>query len=212
VAGGVYGERKKMKALFVADQIGGQSVVSNEIENWIGETKIAGFMLAKKLREHLENYKNEIDIKFPARAEKIEKQADGTFLVTIKGEKFATKTILFCTGGRHRHLEVKGEKELTGKGVSFCATCDAPFFREQNVAVVGGGNSALEAVEDLLKYAQKVYLIVRKSKEEIKGDATTLEEILKNEKVEIITYSAVQEIYGEKMMTGLRLKNLQTAG
>lgn len=210
VAAGVYAARKKMKTLFVADQIGGQSVVSNEIENWIGEVKIAGFMLAKKLREHIENYKNEIDIKFPARAEKIEKNPDGTFQVKIGEEVFQTKTVVFCAGGRHRKLDVKGEQEFIGKGVAYCATCDAPFFRDQAVAVVGSGNSGLEAVVDLLKYVKKVYLIVRKDTKEVRGDQMTLEEILNDERVEVIDHSVVQEIYGEKMMTGFKLKNLKT--
>lgn len=210
VAAGVYAARKKMKTLFVADQIGGQSVVSNEIENWIGETKIAGFMLAKKLKEHVESYKDEIDIKFPARIEKVEKNVDGSFGVKIGEEVFQSKTVLICTGGRHRKLGVAGEAEFTGKGVAYCATCDAPFFRDQTVAVVGGGNSGLEAVVDLLQYASKIYLIVRKGEGNLAGDPVTLEKILQDEKVEVLYKSEVQEILGDKLVEKIRVKNSET--
>ncbi|MCK4635455.1 MAG: FAD-dependent oxidoreductase [Candidatus Moranbacteria bacterium] len=206
VAVGVYAARKKMKTAFVADQIGGQSIVSDGIENWIGEINIAGPILAKKLKDHIENYKDEIEMRFPARADKIEKNEDGTFSVFIGEEKLKTKTIVVCTGGRHRKLGVLGEEKFNGRGVVYCATCDAPFFKEKDVVVVGGGNSGLEAVVDLLKYADKIYLIARNGK--LRGDSVTQEEIIDNEKVEIIYHSEVQEVLGDKMVEGVKIKNL----
>lgn len=210
VAAGVYAARKQIKTAFIAESIGGQSVVSDGIENWIGELNIPGPMLAKKLKDHIENYKDVIDMKFPARADKIEKNEDGTFTVFVGDEKLETKTVVVCTGGRHRHLGVSGEEEFNGKGVAYCATCDAPFFKDKDVAVVGGGNSGLEAVVDLLKYANKVYLLDREAEGAMKGDPATFEEIMESGRVEVFYRADSQEILGDKMVSGLRFKNLDT--
>ncbi len=210
VAAGVYAARKQIKTAFITDSIGGQSIVSDGIENWIGELNIPGAMLAKKLKDHIENYKDEIDIKFPARTDKIEKNEDGTFNVFVGDEKLETKSVIICTGGRHRHLNVPGEKEFNGRGVAYCATCDAPFFKDKDVAVVGGGNSGLEAVVDLLKYANKVYLLDREAKGEMKGDPATFEEIMESGRVEVFYQADSQEVLGDKMVSSLRFKNLDT--
>lgn len=210
VAAGVYAARKKIKTAFIAEQIGGQSVVSDGIENWIGEINIPGAMLAKKLKDHIENYKDEIDMRFPARADKIEKNEDGTFSIFVGDEKLETKTIVLCTGGRHRKLGVSGEEEFNGRGVAYCATCDAPFFKDKDVAVVGGGNSGLEAVVDLLKYANKVYLLDREAEGEMRGDPATFDEVMESGRVEVFYRADSQEVLGDKMVTGLRFKNLDT--
>lgn len=210
VAAGVYAARKQIKTAFIAESIGGQSIVSDGIENWIGELNIPGPMLAKKLKDHIENYKDVIDMRFPARADKIEKNEDGTFTVSVGDEKLETKTVVVCTGGRHRHLGVPGEEEFNGRGVAYCATCDAPFFKDKDVAVVGGGNSGLEAVVDLLKYANKVYLLDREVEGAMKGDPATFEEIMESGRVEVFYRADSQEILGDKMVSGLRFKNLDT--
>lgn len=208
VSAGVYAARKQIKTAFIAETIGGQSVVSDGIENWIGEVNIPGVMLAKKLKDHIENYKEEIDIKFPARVSKVKKNEDGTFSVYVGEEKLQTKTVVMCTGGRHRHLGVPGEEEFNGKGVAYCATCDAPFFKDKDVAVVGGGNSGLEAVVDLLKYANKVYLLDREAEGEMKGDPATLEEIMSSGRVEVFYRANTKEVVGDEMVTGLRFENI----
>jgi alkyl hydroperoxide reductase subunit F len=185
--------------------------VSDGIENWIGEPLISGPALAKKLKEHLEAQKENIDLFIGQNVDRIEKKDDGTFDVVVGTQRYATKTVVLCTGARHRRLGVPGEKEFEGRGVAFCATCDAPFFRDKDVAVVGGGNSGLEAVIDLLAYARTIYLVARKnSRDELRGDPITREKAFASQKVHVIYGSEAVEVIGEKMVSGLRYKNIAT--
>lgn len=207
VAAGVYAARKSMKAAVIADQIGGQSVVSDGIENWIGEKLIPGSELAKKLTDHLEGYKDVIDLKIPEKVESIAKKDNDYHVITSNGE-YSTKSIVLCSGGRHRRLGIVGEDQFEGKGVAFCATCDAPFFREKDVAVVGGGNSGLEAVVDLLPYVNKVYLLVRDDAPH--GDPVTMKEVEESDKVEIVRHAESQEVKGDVMVEGLVYEDNET--
>jgi len=207
VAAGVYAARKQIKTALFASQIGGQSVVSDSIENWIGEEVISGSDLAIKLKKHLEAQGDSIDLHIGEKVDLVNKKEDGTFEVVVGDDLYQTKTIIVCSGGRHRKLDVPGEDKFEGRGVAFCATCDAPFFKDKDVAVVGGGNSGLEAVADLVKYANKVYLIARKDEKGLRGDPITLDEIKNSDKVEIIYESNAAEILGEQMVTGLKYKN-----
>ena len=211
VAAGVYAARKQMTTALFANQIGGQSVVSDGIENWIGEPLISGPALALKLKKHLEEQKESIDLFIGTTVDAVTRNADGLFTVTAGEAHYSTKTVIMATGGRHRRMDVPGEAEFEGKGVAFCATCDAPFFRDKHVAVVGGGNSGLEAVVDLLAYAAHIYLVARKtSQAELRGDPVTQEKILASDKVTIIYGAEAAEVHGEKMVTGLTYNILAT--
>lgn len=204
VAAGVYAARKKIKTAVVAESFGGQSIVSASVENWIGEKSISGYDLAKKLEEHLKS-QEEIDILESERVETVAKTDSGFSVKTKSGKVLETKTVLVATGGRHRRLNVPGEAKFEGRGIVFCATCDAPLFRGKTVAVVGGGNAGLEAVVDLFPYAEKIYLIVRADK--VKGDPVTFEEVRQSPKVEIIYNAETQEVLGDAMVSGLRYKD-----
>ena len=207
IAAGVYAARKKMHAAVVTETIGGQSIVSAGIENWIGEKAISGIDLAKKFEAHL-RAQEDLEIVQPAKVTRITRGVKHFIVHTKERGTFETKTVIIATGGRHRRLNVPGEDIFDGKGVAYCATCDAQLFRDKNVAVVGGGNSGLEAVIDLLPYAKKVYLLTRE--DGLKGDPVTQEKILSSDKVEIIYKTDTQEILGETMVTGLRYKDLST--
>ncbi len=200
VAAGVYAARKQMKAMLVADQIGGQSVVSDGIANWIGDILIPGPELAKKLKDHLESYKEDISLSLQDTVTSIERDGD-MFLVKTKKDVYKTKTVIVTTGGRHRKLGVPGEDDFNGKGVAYCATCDAPFFRDKDVAVVGGGNSGLESVVDLLPYAKKVYLLARR--DELRGDPITQKIVRDSGKVEILYKTNTLKISGSAMVESL---------
>jgi len=206
VAAGVYAARKQIKTALFASQIGGQSVVSDGIENWIGEEVISGPDLAIKLKKHLESQKDNIDLHIGKTVDKVNKKEDGTFEVVVGEDIYETKTVLVCSGGRHRRLGVPGESDFEGRGVAYCATCDAPFYKDKDVAVVGGGNSGLEAIVDLLKYVNKIYLIARKPEGELRGDPITQEQVLNSDKVEVIYESNALAIVGETMVTGLKYK------
>ena len=207
VAAGIYAARKKIKTLLITDTFGGQSLVSNDIQNWIGTKSISGFDLAKALEEHL-RAQDGIEIQDGQLVTGV-KKTDSGFEVATNGDKtFQTKYILITSGSRRRRLGVPGEDAFDGKGVVFCTTCDAPLFGGKTVVVVGGGNSALEGVVDLIPYASKIYLMVRS--EVLKGDLITQEKVKSHPQVEILWNGVVEEIKGEKLVTGIKYKNMKT--
>lgn len=208
VAAGVYAARKQMKVLFLTESFQSQSAVSASIENWIGTVTIAGWEFAGALEKHLRAQEG-IEIKTGEKAVKIEELPQGGYVIlNDQGARYETKTVVVASGGRHRHLDVPGEEKFTGKGVVYCSTCDAPFFRGKKVAVVGGGNAGLEAVEDLLPYANEIILIVRSG--ELKGDQITQEKVLASPKVSVIYQALTEEVLGETQVMGLRYKNSVT--
>src|ERR1700722_17758402 len=207
VAAGVYAARKKMKSLLITDTFGGQSLVSNDIQNWIGTKSISGFDLAKSLEEHLRAQEG-IEIVDGELVTSIVKK-DNAFTVTTNGGKtFDTKYILLTSGSRRKRLGVPGEDAFDGKGVVYCTTCDAPLFGGKTVVVVGGGNSALEGVLDLIQYASKIYLMVRS--EILRGDPVSQEKIKAHPNVEILWNSTIEEIRGDKFVTGVKYMNMKT--
>ena len=207
IAAGIYASRKKIKSLLITDSFGGQSIVSDKIENWIGETEISGFELAKKLENHLKSQQG-IEILENKLVSKIEKIENGFKIFTNNNKVFETKYVLVASGSSHRKLNVPGEKEFEGRGVFYCATCDAPLMKNKTAAVIGGGNSGLEAVLDLIPYASSIYLL--EYGEKLKGDAITQEKIKSNSKVQIITLAETIEITGENFVRGLKYKDRQT--
>jgi alkyl hydroperoxide reductase subunit F len=208
VAAAVYTARKKMKTMVITEDFGGQSASSSGIENWIGEQSITGIELGEKLEKHVRAQEG-IEVKMPQKVAAAKEEPDCTFHVTTdKGDTYRSKTLIIATGAHHRRLNVPGEKNLEGRGVAFCSTCDALFFRDVDVAVVGSGNAALEAVIDLISYAKSVYLLIRR--DEPKGDPITLEKALGSPKVRVISNAEVQEILGDQAVTGLRYKEKET--
>ncbi|MDP3710273.1 MAG: FAD-dependent oxidoreductase [bacterium] len=209
----VYTARKKLKTLLITESFGGQSIVSDDVQNWIGEKHISGFDLAKKMEDHVRNFPTDVDIKAPELAVGIktlncqpDKQNCIFEVISDKGNKYEGKTIILTAGARRRKLGIPGEKEFDGKGVAYCSTCDAPLFAEKKVAVVGGGNAGLEAVQDLFPYAEEIYLL--EYSEKLKGDPITQEEIKKNPKLkEIIFNTETVRVNGDKFVTGLIYKN-----
>lgn len=201
IAAGIYSARKQMKTLFLTESFGGQSTVSAGIENWIGTVSISGWEFAQSLEKHLRAQEG-IEIVSGMKASGVTEQSGHYVVHATNGSQYETKAIIIATGGRHRHLDIPGEEKFIGKGVVFCSTCDAPFFRNKKVVVVGGGNSGLEAVEDLLPYASDITLMVRS--ELLKGDAVTQEKILASEKVKVVYNALAQEVLGEMKLEGLR--------
>jgi len=222
-AAAVYVARKRLKTLLITESFGGQSIVSDDIQNWIGEKHISGFDLAKKFEEHARAFPDVVEIKMPERATEIKrikclpdgKAGDSASricdfeVVTDKGGKYEGKSIILASGARRRRLNIPGEDKFDGKGVAFCSTCDAPLFSGKKVAVVGGGNAGLEAVIDLFPYASEVTILEYGSA--LKGDPVTQEEIKKNPKLnEIIFNAQTLEVLGDKFMTGIRYKDTKT--
>ncbi len=206
VAAGVYAARKQMRAVVITDRIGGQSTVSATVENWIGEVSIKGTALAEKLETHL-RAQDGLEIAQPVRATALERHDHGIFSVQCDNDTvYNAKNVLIVTGGRHRHLNVPGEEKFKGRGVVYCSTCDAPMFRDKVAAVVGTGNSGLEAVEDLLPWAQKIILISNNDK--ITGDPVTFDRIMASGKVDVLYNALTTEIVGDVLVSGLRYKDV----
>ena len=205
-AAAVYAARKKFKTAVITDLFGGQSVVSDDIQNWIGEEHITGLGLAKKFESHVRAQEG-IEILTGEKATQIGKTEEGFEVMMESGKKIETKTVVMAAGARRRKLGVPGEEKFAGKGVAYCATCDAPLFADKTVAVVGGGNAGLESALDLESYAEKIY-ILEKTKS-LRGDEVTLEKVKNSPKMEVIFGAEVAEITGEKLVAGLKYKDEQ---
>jgi alkyl hydroperoxide reductase subunit F len=196
VAAGVYAARKKINTLLISEYIGGQSMQTAVIENWIGDIKLTGFELTQKLENHLRAQAG-LAIKTSEKIISVKKDCDN-FSVQTDKNNYQTKTVIVATGAKHRSLSVAGEKELAGHGVAYCSTCDAPMFKDKTVAVVGTGNSGLEAVMDLLPYAQKIYLF--DILDQVQGDAALWDKIKNSNQVETFLGASIKAIQGEKMV------------
>lgn len=207
-AAAVYTARKKLKTLLITESFGGQSIVSGDIQNWIGEPSISGFDLAKKLENHVRAFAEMVEIKTPEKVLEIKAlncTAEKICQFEVKTKKegvYQGKTLILAAGASRKKLGIPGENRLNSKGVAYCATCDAPLFEGKKVAVIGGGNSGLEAAVDLFPYASKIYLL--EFTDTLKGDPVTQEDVLKNPKVEIILNAESKEVLGENFVGGLK--------
>lgn len=200
VSAGVYAARKRLKTLLITPEFGGQSIVSEGIENWIGTKKISGSDLAKNLKEHVEAYAGDVFTIKEESVSDIKKTNDGFSVVTESGET-ETKTVLITTGSTRRKLEIPGAKEFDNKGLTYCASCDGPLFSGMDVVVVGGGNAALETSAQLLAYCKSVTLLNRTDK--LKGDEITVEKLKKNPNFNIVLNAIPKEIKGENFVSGI---------
>ena len=200
ITAAVYAARKKMDFLVITTNVGGQVVLSSEIENYTGFQYISGDELGAKFQEHLEKY--DFDVKMEE-VEKID-QGRNFFRVTSMVGAYLCSTAIIATGRKPRELNVPGEIDFKNRGVTYCATCDGPLFEGLDVAVVGGGNSGLEAVLQLIKIAKSVYLLHRRS--EFRADTVLVEKVRASGKVKILTNAQVEEIVGDKLVTGIRLQ------
>ena len=201
VAAGVYAARKKIKTLLIAKEFGGQSMVSADVQNWIGTKSISGFELAQMLEGHV-RAQEDIEVLSDELVTTISSDTAKFVVGTEGGKQFESKTLLLTSGSRRRKLGIPGEKEFDGRGVVYCSTCDAPIFKGKEVAVIGGGNAGLEAARDLLPYASKIYLLHRG--DTLKGDPLTQEKITADSKVSVILNAQTKEIFGTAFVEGIR--------
>jgi alkyl hydroperoxide reductase subunit F len=207
-AAAVYAARKQLKTLLITEEWGGQSIVSEKIYNWIGTPEISGSDLAKSLKSHVDYYVGEYLQTKNARVEKLLKSDLNNFSVaTNSGEEIMSRAVLIASGSGRRKLDSKipGADALEHKGLTYCASCDGPIFSGQDVAVLGGGNAALETAAQLLAYCSSVTVIQRSAN--FKADEITVEKVLANPKAKAIMNAEITEIVGEKFVTGLKYKD-----
>lgn len=206
VAAGIYAARKQLKTLFVTKDWGGQSVVSEGIENWIGTINISGADLAKSLEGHLKHYaKDIVTIKEGVLVSNVEKTGTGFKATLDNGETFESRAVLITSGSTRRALDIPGAKEYDQKGLTYCASCDGPLFTDQDVVVVGGGNAAFETAAQLLAYTKSVTLLNRSG--ELRADPVTVEKVTKNPKMHVVLNAVPTEVVGEKFVTGIKYKD-----
>ncbi|MDY6838090.1 MAG: FAD-dependent oxidoreductase [Thermodesulfobacteriota bacterium] len=201
----VYAARKVLKTLVITKEIGGQVTWTYDVDNYLGFSQIDTADLVSKFEEHVEKYGVEklvgTEVKALDLTGKVKKVMAGD------GKTYLAKTIVLAMGKRPRPLNVPGEKELIGMGVTYCSTCDAPLFADLDVAVAGGGNSALEAVMDLVKVARKVYMV---SLTPLTGDQILQDKVTSSPKVEVFTEHEILQIIGESSVEAIEIKPLAT--
>jgi thioredoxin-disulfide reductase len=199
---GIYAARREMNALILGKEPGGQIMWASEIENYPGFRSINNYELISKMQYHVTDLGVKIKNK---EVKKIEKDENDNFQLTTGRETFFSRTVIIAMGLSPRRLAISGEKEFTGKGVTYCANCDAPFYKGKDVAVIGGGNSALDAAEYLSKIANKVYLVHRR--QDFRGFETLIEEIENKDNIELVLNSEVKSIEGRESVEKIKIHN-----
>lgn len=194
----IYAERFGLSTMVIGKVVGGLLNDSHNVENYPGFPSIPGFDLMMEFKKHVES------LKIPIREEWVETLVNGDrFTITTDKAVYRAKTIIMATGAKHRHLGKPGEEQLAGKGVSYCATCDAAFFKGVPVAVVGGGDSAAQAAFLVSQHASHVYVLVRKDR--MRAEPLNQKRIEESEKVDILYETEVEEFQGEKELEGIKL-------
>jgi thioredoxin-disulfide reductase len=191
-----------MNALIIGKEPGGQMMWASEIENYPGFKSIGNYELISKMQEHVTGLGVEIKNE---EVKKVEKDEEDNFKLTTGKDVFRSKTVIIAMGLSPRRLEIPGEKEFNGRGVTYCANCDAPFYKNKDVAVIGGGNSALDAAEYLSKIANQVYLIHRR--EEFRAFEALIEEVEARDNIELVKNSEVKNIEGQEKVERIRVYN-----
>ena len=210
ITAGVYAARKKIDFLMISEDIGGQTGLSADVENYTGYQFITGTELVAKFEEHLKQFN--VKLKVDETVKRIGKASStfGThFIVETAKEPYEAKSVIIASGRRPRWLNVKGEEGFRNKGVSYCATCDGPLFANKVVAVIGGGNAALDAVLQMMKIASKVYLI--NINPALAGDPIMRDKVESSNKVEVINNAVTKEILGAQLVTAIKLEQAGVA-
>lgn len=203
---GMYGGRANLRTLILErEAIGGQMALTEKIEDYPGFSEgINAQELIKRFEEQAKKFGAEIVFE-----EGKEIIIDGKYrIVKTHYNEYKGKAIIVATGARHKTLDVPGEKEFRGKGVSYCAICDGPFFKDKDIVVVGGGDTAILEAIYLTKFGKKVYIVHRRNK--FRASAKYVERARENKKIEFLLENVIKEIYGEKKVEGVILQNVKT--
>ena len=202
----IYGTRARLKMLVFEENYmsGGQVVNTYEVDNYPGLPEISGMDLSLKFREHAEK----LGVEFVrAKVNKIEVKEDGTKIVETESGTYETRAFVLATGAHHRLLNVPGEESLSGMGVSYCATCDGAFYKGSDVAVIGGGDVAVEDAIFLARGCRRVYVVHRR--DELRAAKSLQEKLFSLPNVEMVWDSVVDSIEGEEQVDAIRIKNIK---
>jgi len=208
-AAAVYAARKQLKTLFITSEWGGQSIVSPDIQNWIGTPSISGEALAKQLKTHVETAAGDsLTILAPRKAVSLTSTESSVSVTDSKGEVHEGKTLFVATGSNRKKLQIRGAEEYDQKGLTYCASCDGPLYSGTDVAVVGGGNAGFETAAQLLAYAKSVTLFNRTDR--FRADPITVQKVLSHPNIKAVINVEPVEVLGEKFVTEFRYKNTTT--
>jgi len=202
ITASVYAARKAMDFLVLTGDIGGQTAWSGDIENYTGYQFITGPDLVGKFEEHMLSYNTSVK-----EGEEVIAVDRAGEVISVKTHKssYQAKAVIVASGKRSKELNVPGEKEFKNKGISYCATCDGPLFNAKNVAIIGGGNSALDAALQLVKIARYTYII--NNTPQLGGEALMRQKIEQARNVEILNNAAVTAVLGGKMVNAVKINH-----
>jgi len=204
---GIYLSRAKMKTLIVNEgTVGGQMVLTHEIANYPGIASIGGYMLGSTMKQQAQSFGSSIFNN--SKILNLDLSSDLKSIELARKGKFTSDSIVIASGGRSRPLNVPGEDDFKGRGISYCATCDGDFFQDKEIIVVGGGNSAMEEAVSLTKYAKKVTVVHQF--DHFQAQEHYIDEAKANEKIEFIMESEIAEFYGDEKLTSVKIKNMKT--
>lgn len=206
LAAAIYAERARIRTLVIEKGMvsGGQVLTTYEVDNYPGLPGVGGYDLGTKFREHADNLGAQFAEDEVLRIE----DAGNVKRIICEHETYEAKAVILATGASHRKLDVPGEEELAGMGVSYCATCDGAFFRKKVTAVIGGGDVALEDAIFLSRMCEKVYLIHRR--DEFRGAKSIQEQVFSRENIEVVWDTVVERITGTEKVEALAVKNVKT--
>jgi alkyl hydroperoxide reductase subunit F len=199
----VYAARKDLKVALIGEHMGGQITDTADVENWLGIPSISGKDLSETFRDHVERYA--IDELLEVSVTAVEKNSSLFHLKTSDGKEYKAHSVIFCAGKQYRKLGAPGENRFIGKGIAFCATCDAPLYRDKPVAVVGGGNSAFTAARDLLPFAREIHMITLLT--QFQADPPLISEVTGSPHVHVHKGFQVREFLGTDKLEGLRIES-----
>ena len=206
VSAAIYAVRKGLSTAMIGVKVGGQVLDTNEIENIIGTTKTTGSKYAETLEKHLKEY--EIAFKDGHLVKEIREDGKDKIVITDDGKTYKSKTVIIATGAKHRNLNIPGEEEYAGKGVHFCSTCDGPFYKGLDVAVIGGGNSGVEAALDMSGIAKNVTLI--EFMPELKADQVLQNKLVERGNITVMKNTATKEVKGTEFVEELIVVDRET--
>ncbi|MBI3251499.1 MAG: FAD-dependent oxidoreductase [Candidatus Andersenbacteria bacterium] len=208
ITAAIYAARKRLSVVLIGELPGGEVVNSGEIENWTGDGHTDGLALAKKMVGHLDLHTDQVTVDQDLVA-KVARGSGRQFEITTRSDKtYMAKTVIYTAGRHPRPLGIPGESEYKNKGVTYCATCDAPLFSGKDVAVIGGGNTGAEAVIMLQKIAKKIYFI--HLEDQLRADPILVENFKNDPKVEIILNAKTTKVSGSMMVEGLTFEDTKT--
>jgi thioredoxin-disulfide reductase len=202
---GIYASRRNLKNLIITKDIGGQASTTNYVENYPGYAKVGGFELMQNFQKQAENFGSQFKYEEVA---SVKKQNEKFEIKTISGNLYKGLALILTFGKTPSNLNVSGEKEFTGLGVSYCATCDGPLYKNKTVAIIGGGNAALESADYLAQICQKVYLIHRRN--EFRAEEVLIGRVKGLKNVEIILEKTVNKISGDKFVKAIEISDVNT--